>query len=1053
MTNVSIQAKLLSHAKSLEQYKAYQAALEWDLTDPIVIDSRDDVKSTTRWQKRLDPYQHQVTNLITFCKRLPVSLLADDVGLGKTISAGLIMSELIARVRLSKTLIVAPKLLGPQWKEELESKFDIPVTVVSGRELIDADPDELGAVVTTYHSARDHIRKLPKDRFQMLILDEAHKLRNLYGVEKAPQVTMQMRGVLEERRFPYVLMLTATPIQNRLWDLYSLVDLLTVARGHNNPFGSEGVFARKFILGDREKARQLKPESATEFRTIVYGYMSRVRRGDVQLHFPSRKVQLHRVDPTAQEMDLIAVVGRGIQKLNRLAQISILQALTSSPQALSSQLDNMERNLTIAPDFAAAVRSVVKTMKTSAKLIGLGALIQRLKHEQPDGWRLVIFTGRRETQTTIQIFLEGYGLDVGIINGSSGSRNQETLHRFRSEPPKLRVIISTEAGSEGVNMQAANVLVNYDLPWNPMIVEQRIGRIQRLASRYASVAIFNVTLRGTFEEYIVGRLMEKLQMTATAVGDIESLLEGAGIGGEEEDGGFEERIRQLVVAALEGVDVSESVRKAEASIEQAKRTLEEEARNIDELVGGSGALGYVGPRAPLLVPVSRSMSEKEFTFAELAARGATITELRNGDFEVKGGGHDGCIRFDDPGEFCRGELYKQGFSAFSRLVQETVATGRYRINDLDLDPIKGSQKICSQWVDDFGGVYRHSSCLGARRTFDGILLLRARITVAHDAYERLIEVPVNNEDDTNVPFQSDGLKSLSPLVEDIVKSLHVPPERVAEAVEQDRNVAEFSRFYLERREHEIKSVGSDERKRVKIEEDFTPRLMITVAGAEGSVARSVRTTVAFEVEGYTYNNEIVVVPALGIVTEAPSLAACAISARTVPSSCLGRCSVTGQLALLHLLVRSEVSGRLAMPSQMTTCEVSGKHVILDETAVSSVTGRRVLASGLRRSALSAKVAEPEHFGTCEFTGQAILLTELRTSNISRKQYREDEAGVSALSGRVGHKSEFVDCHETSISIASDEAEQCEATGALVRPGVLITCGETGAHVLPSETRT
>ena len=76
----------------------------------------------------------------------------------------------------------------------------------------------------------------------------------------------------------------------------------------------------------------------------------------------------------------------------------------------------------------------------------------------------------------------------------------------------------------------ANVLVNYDLPWNPMIVEQRIGRIQRLASEHANVGIFNITLRGTFEEYIVGRLMEKLQTATSAIGDIEALLEGAGVG-------------------------------------------------------------------------------------------------------------------------------------------------------------------------------------------------------------------------------------------------------------------------------------------------------------------------------------------------------------------------------------------------------------------------------------------------------------------------------------------------------------------------------------------
>ena len=96
------------------------------------------------------------------------------------------------------------------------------------------------------------------------------------------------------------------------------------------------------------------------------------------------------------------------------------------------------------------------------------------------------------------------------------------------------MIVSTEAGSEGVNLQVANVLVNFDLPWNPMIVEQRIGRIQRLASEHASVSILNIMLKDTFEEYIVGRLMEKLQMAAHAIGDIEALLEASGI--DDEDG-------------------------------------------------------------------------------------------------------------------------------------------------------------------------------------------------------------------------------------------------------------------------------------------------------------------------------------------------------------------------------------------------------------------------------------------------------------------------------------------------------------------------------------
>jgi hypothetical protein len=100
------QTKILRRGVLPDDYKLYRAALEWDLADPIVIETRKDLKSEKRWQDKLKPYHHQVTNLITFCRRLPVTLLADDVGLGKTISAGLVASELIARARVSKILIV-----------------------------------------------------------------------------------------------------------------------------------------------------------------------------------------------------------------------------------------------------------------------------------------------------------------------------------------------------------------------------------------------------------------------------------------------------------------------------------------------------------------------------------------------------------------------------------------------------------------------------------------------------------------------------------------------------------------------------------------------------------------------------------------------------------------------------------------------------------------------------------------------------------------------------------------------------------------------------------
>jgi SNF2 family DNA or RNA helicase len=114
-----LQTKNLRRAPDAAAYQLYRTAQEWDLVDPILIKDRQDLKSEHKWRDHIEPYRHQVQNLITFCRRLPVTLLADDVGLGKTISAGLVASELMSRNRISKFLVVCPQLLMPQWEELL----------------------------------------------------------------------------------------------------------------------------------------------------------------------------------------------------------------------------------------------------------------------------------------------------------------------------------------------------------------------------------------------------------------------------------------------------------------------------------------------------------------------------------------------------------------------------------------------------------------------------------------------------------------------------------------------------------------------------------------------------------------------------------------------------------------------------------------------------------------------------------------------------------------------------------------------------------------------
>jgi ERCC4-related helicase len=1045
------QAKILHRAKSDDDFAIYRAALEWGLADPIVIESRDDFKSEVRWNERLEPFHHQVQNLITFCRRLPVTLLADDVGLGKTISAGLVASELIARNRVSKILVVAPKLLGPQWKDELESKFDIHSEFVTGSKLIHAEPEGIGAVITTYHSARSHLEKLPDDRFDMLVLDEAHKLRNLYGVDPAPQVAKVFQRALQQRRFRYVLMLTATPIQNRLWDLYSLVDLLTVARGHENPFGNEGLFARRFIADKRETARALKTEAREDFRKIVYGYMSRVRRGDAKLDFPERKIHLHRVRPSEQELQLIEVLAKPIQKLDRLTQIGILIALTSSPHALMAQLNNMAQKGTVPSEVAASVRAIVTPMKTSAKLEGLGQLVAQLKKENPDGWRMVVFTGRRETQTSIQVYLEALGIKVGIINGSSGQRNQETIARFRAEPPNIRAIVSTEAGSEGVNLQVANVLINFDLPWNPMIVEQRIGRIQRLGSNHRNVAIYNVMLGGTFEEYIVGRLMTKLQMATDAIGDIESLLEASGVGNEGDEGaGIDEKIRELVLATLAGKDVRAAAEKIAQSIDAAKRTLEEEKANIDATLGAMDGYEYVGPKAPTLTPPHRSMEFDQFIRAAFQSLGGTVTDLVPDVLRVTTRGSQEYVRLRDgvDSNYAKAALYAPGSPAFLRLTDKITASGLHRVGDGDSAARETAERLATAWTEGFGATEPRVTIVGAQRQFQGKALARVRAITAHDSYERLVEVSC--ERNAHRGRQSaDALGAVSDLMRDPAE-IGVNLQAIAEAARQDRDVAEFERFYLERRDQEVVAAGKDARRQKKMEDDFTPQIETSLVALDGMVQRSVTAQVHYHLDGCEYESIIGIVPSEQRIETSPILGVCGLSKLTVPVDALATCDVSGTSALKHRLVRSDVSGRHALPEHSYICALSGKRLLLDEAAVSDITGAVVDMRLLKICAITGRKGEPGFFGTCAFTKVEVLNEQLASSDVSGKPYRSDQGGISVISGVHGHRSEFITCHETRQSLLPTEADRCEQTGKLVRPGILQPCASSSKRVLPSE---
>jgi hypothetical protein len=338
---------------------------------------------------------------------------------------------------------------------------------------------------------------------------------------------------------------------------------------------------------------------------------------------------------------------------------------------------------------------------------------------------------------------------------------------------------------------------------------------------------------------------------------------------------------------------------------------------------------------------------------------------------------------------------------------------------------------------------------GVRRCFEGKALVWVRATVAHDSYERLVEV-VCAPGEHRAHVVRSGLYKLTDVIEN-AQHLGVDTERLADAAARDSGISEFCRFYIERRAQEMKAAAGDARKRKKLEDDFTPRLELTVVALEGRMHREVTTETQYRFgDSPAYTSCLIVMPQSGERLAAPEVGRCEYTGQSAPKECLGRCDMTGTEVLRHLLVPSEVSARRALVEQTLHCSLSGKRIIVDEAELSAVTGNPVARSLLKTCSLTGKRAEPKHFARCEFTGAEILNTELGVSDVSGKRYRPDQQLRSAVSGKAGHKEEFLICHEIRLPIMPQEAEQCEVTRKFVRKGVLESCALTGKAVLPTE---
>ena len=1032
-------------------FRLHVAALEWSLAEPIIIQAAEDIKSRADWKDRIDPFHHQVQNLMRFCRRLPVTLLADDVGLGKTISAGLIVSELMKRNRIAKVFVVCPKILIDQWVEELEAKFNIKAYGASGAGLRGSVRRPEPVIVTTYQSATNFLEDGEAAGFDMLILDEAHKVRNLHGSQSAPRMATAIFDALEQRMFKYVLMLTATPIQNRLWDIYSLVDCLAVARGHTNPFGSPNQFAGRFIADGKQVARRLRPERAEEFRSIVNSYMFRTRRVDAKLAFPERKVVTYPVDATPEEVELQATIAASITSFSALEQVNMLVALMSSPQALAQQLVNMAKKGTAPADLASRVQAIAARVSRPAKARQLLLIADHLR-KQADDWRMVVFTTRRETQDMIGKVLAAEGISHGFIRGGQPAENRKTIEGFRREKPAIHVVVSTDAGAEGVNLQSGNVLVNYDLPWNPMIVEQRIGRVQRIGSRFKTVWVSNIVHQRSPEQRIVARLMEKLQIIAHTVGDIEAVLEAAG---DAEGTTLEQQIREMVIASLRGQDPSEASRLAEESIDLARKLLEEQQEQMNSMLGAMNDPEQPDIPMPRLEAATPSMQLEDFVLSALAREGYRVTDNGSGLYSGRDANKEPVqFTFDSevleqhtrPGVFMGKvpHLYQPGKPAFERLVQRWIDQNAVHGEDTRC-PAEEAEATARRWVSSIPkGSFVGVKMIEGGGSVGGRVYCVTRAANAVDSYEKILPIPIAAPLAAwKVPVESAAPvhpKAVFPQLESLIDS----------CVTGDRDVQQFRQFYEKRLQRELEKTDTGDR-REKLLNDLSPSVTAETVAIDYTIGGGRTLDVTFGVGGAgEYRSRIVVEN--GNVTTEPGRQKCALTAALLPDDCLETCQVTGKRGLRELMQKSDVGGGYAVPGKCLTCALTGRRILETEAETCCLTGKAACRTSMVKSAISGRYVVPERATACEITRAVVADDELVQSRVSDKWFRRDEAVLLSDGVSAAHRSEAKQCAFTNVFLSPAESTVSAYSGKTMAKSRVVRSALSGRECDPSELR-
>ena len=511
----------------------------------------------------VEHYAHQLEAALRALREMRGrALLADEVGLGKTIEAGIIMKELIQRGLVRTVLVLTPASLTEQWREELQNKFNEPFTVMEQPAAWQAvQSAERGRWITSLDRAKlaHHREAILAREYDLLVVDEAHKLKN--------RSTLAWQFVNQVRK-RYVLMLTATPVQNDLMELYSLITILAPGQ-----LGTVLAFRRHFL--DSYDPRQ--PRNASSLRRLLNDVMIRNRRSKVNVQFPRRQAAIYHLELSEAEWLLYRAVTEYIRrrfndadstKHLRLTLLTLQKELSSSPQALAATLRKMLADVAHGEKVRAELQRFLELAAAIPQSRKLAAVLEIL--ERFPG-KFLIFTEYRQTQESILAELAHRQIAATGFHGGLDIRQKEAaIVHFRTPEPEggARVLVSTESGAEGRNLQFCHQLINYDLPWNPMRVEQRIGRLHRLGQEH-DVTIFNLSCNETIEAHVLDLLARKIRMFELVIGELDMIL-----GNVEGAKSFEDLLREAWEAAASEDDLRQRINALGDMLTRARRDYE-----------------------------------------------------------------------------------------------------------------------------------------------------------------------------------------------------------------------------------------------------------------------------------------------------------------------------------------------------------------------------------------------------------------------------------------------------------------------------------------------